>query len=243
MFRLYSLITLLAISTTTYSFAQNDNQELSSIKADMEQLSKNTQPGSYYNDSKVPVEIGAFREDMLRIGNMARRDSEYRTKHGEKEATDFSNPTVTIGGKESKIYKNQETPPYFNDLVLNDNLNRAAQFQAEYLASKNSQSRQHYGPENYQGKSMLELGDRLKFFDYTYGVEGEGVASLWSATGSPETFMQGDTHFRPWFNIGADVVEIGLGVAQGAPGGWGPGTTGVWYTVVIAGLGANDQHD
>ncbi len=39
--------------------------------------------------------------------------------------------------------------------------------------------------------------------------------------------MKSDTHFRPWFNIGANVREIGYGAAQGRDG--------TWYFFAVAG--------
>ena len=214
-----------------YQIGPDENTpEVQAIKDNMVALSKTTQPGEYYPDAQVPVDINGFREDMLKIGNLAREDPDYRKKHGEKEATDLSGDTVTIGGQEEKIYKHHPTPPYFDDLVLNDTLNKAAQFQAEYLASTKKDTALHYGPDNYEGKTMNILGDRINYFGYPYGVEGEGISTLWDSimTRSPETFFQGDTHFRPWFNIGTDVREMGIGVAY---------NDGIWYTVVVAGTG------
>jgi len=152
-------------------------------------------------------------------------------------ATDLSGATVFIPKNPKyplsmdetlKIFKNQETPPYFKDLVLNDTLNKAAQFQAEYQASINDGG--HDGPDSFDGVSMKTLDDRLKYFGYTLGLEGEGCGGGLGADADPEGLMKGDTHFRPWFNIGADVREMGVGIARDANGKY-------WRTCFVAGLG------
>lgn len=108
---------------------------LDQIKSSLLDLAKNTQPGSYYNDIVVPVNIDEFRDNLLRMSNLARQDPDYRTKHGEKLATNLSGDKTAEG---EIIYKSSQTPPYFVDLVINDKLNQAAQLQAEYLASSNN---------------------------------------------------------------------------------------------------------
>lgn len=235
MTRLWTFVALILVSSITSSFAQTNGSDtqgdgLSEIKTDMVNLSQNTQAGSFFPEAQVPVDLNKFRQDMLEIGNLGRRDSEYRKKHGEKVAIDLSGETTTVNGNEEKIFKHNQSPPYFNDLVLNDSLNQAAQFQAEYLAANNKPiSEGHTGPADYQGQSMMNLGERVKYFGYTYNLEGEGAAMHSEPTGSPEWWMQSNSHFRPWFNIGSDVREVGLGIAKGS--------NGYWYAVVDSGLG------
>jgi hypothetical protein len=194
-------------------------------------LGQQTQPGSYFPASQVPVELNSFRLHMLAIGNLGRRDPDYRKKHGKKKvATDLSGATVLIDGKAEKIFKHRQAPPYFNDLVLNDDLNKAAQFQAEYQASINTLT--HTGPETYKGAPMTQFWERTKYFGYTSPMEGEGCGEGGPAD-CPECWMDGYTHFRPWFNVGSDVREVGLGIAKGVDGNW--------YATVISGLGPAEQ--
>jgi hypothetical protein len=61
---------------------------------------------------------------------------------------------------------------------------------------------------------MKEVGDRLVYFGYMgAALEGEACGGGPTADADPEGLMKGDTHFRPWFNVGADVREMGMGIA------------------------------
>src|SRR5262249_42493202 len=157
---------------------------------------------TYYDTVNVPKDLDGFRTLALAVGNLGRRDPDYRKKHGEKAATDLSGATAftpkdpvkgPVEDLTEKIYKNQETPPYFKDLLLNDALNKAAQFQAEYQASIGKGG--HDGPDSFDGDSMKTVGDQIKHFGYT-GVPGGEIAG-WSsiANAFPEMWMQSDTHF------------------------------------------------
>jgi uncharacterized protein YkwD len=196
-------------------------------KARMTQLSQQLKAGTYYPQTQAPVDLDGMRTHMLAIGNLARRDPDYRKKHGEKVATDLSGATVVYQGQTNQIIKHRPTPPYFNDLVLNDALNKAAQFHAEYQAFTRRDG--HDGPETYNGAPMKEFWQRAQHFGYKFGFEGEGAGKLPRPTDYPENWLRSDTHFRPWFNVNADVVEVGLGIARGADG--------FWYGCVISGLG------
>jgi len=203
-------------------------------KAQMLSLSQRTRAGSVFANTQVPVDLDGFRLQMLAIGNMGRRDPDYRKKHGEKVATDLSGQTVTLPpdppnhpqAEVLKIYKKRPTPPYFDDLVLNDALNKAAQFQAEYQASTGKVG--HDGPTDHNGVNLKDFWDRARHFGYSLNTEGEGCGQG-TPTDFPEGWMKSNTHYRPWFNIGADVREVGLGIARGADGSW--------YTCVVSGLG------
>ena len=223
------MVRLLIWSSLCFSLAASLSfaDELSDIKANMEKLTTTTVAGSYYKDAQVPADLDAFRADMLKIGNLGRQDKDYRTKHGEKVATDLSGQSVVINGKEEKIFKNQATPPYFKDLVLNNALNQAAQFQAEYQASLDQMS--HDGPADFNGKSMKHFFERAGHFGYSDVLEGEGTATVNKTSETPEVWMQSDTHFRPWFNVGSDVREMGFGIAKSPKG--------IWFTVVVSGTG------
>ncbi|HEX8200977.1 MAG TPA: CAP domain-containing protein, partial [Isosphaeraceae bacterium] len=211
------------------------NEGAERIKARLLTLSRETQAGSVFANTRVPVDLNTFRLSMLAIGNMGRRDPDYRKKHGETVATDLSGQTVLLpadppnhpNGEEPRIFQHHQTPPYFDDLVLNDALNQAAQFQAEYQASTGKPG--HDGPENYNGVNLTFFGDRARFFGYTFNLEGEG-AGQGTPTDFPEGWMKSNTHYRPWFNVGADVREVGLGIARGEDESW--------YTCVVSGLGA-----
>jgi hypothetical protein len=230
MFRLWACVgacvALVALGATAPSFGQDSAAGVQQYKDQMLALSKDTKAGTYYDTVQVPSDLDGFRSLALAVGNLGRRDPDYRKKHGEKLATDLSGATVFIpkdpanGRPEdetSKIFKNQETPPYFKDVVFNDALNKAAQFQAEYMASIGNFS--HDGPDSFQGDSMKGPGDRVKHFGYT-GGGGEITAVSTDPSAFPETWMQSDTHFRGWFNIGSELREIGFGIAKGKDGKW-----------------------
>jgi hypothetical protein len=236
MFRVWPCVALMVLGATIVGLsarAEDDfAAETQKKKEQMSALSKETQAGTYYDTAQVPKDLDGFRSLGLAVGNLGRRDPDYRKKHGEKAATDLSGATAftpkdpvkgPLEDLTEKIYKNQQTPPYFTDLVLNDALNKAAQFQAEYQASIGKST--HDGPDSLDGDSMKTAGDRIKHFRYT-GVPGGEITGYNSdATGFPETWMQSDTHFRGWFNIGSELREIGFGIAKGKDG--------IWYACVV----------
>ena len=242
MFRVWACVgacvALVVLGATIQSFGQDGAAGVQQYKDQMVALGNDTKPGTYFPTAQVPSDLDRFRQLMLAVGNAGRRDPHFRENHGATVATDLSGATVTIPKNPNypdsieqtfTIFKNQETPPYFKDLVLNDTLNKAAQFQAEYQASINDGG--HYGPDSFQGKSMKELADRLTYFGYTGpALEGEGCGGGPTADADPEGLMKGDTHFRTWFNIGADVREMGVGIAHVASGKY-------WRTCFLAGLG------
>ena len=86
MFRLCACVALVWLSSTVNSFGQSTSAEVDQEKAAMESLSQQTEAGSYFPTSQVPVELNSFRLHMLAIGNLGRRDPDYRKKHGEKQA-------------------------------------------------------------------------------------------------------------------------------------------------------------
>jgi hypothetical protein len=217
MFRAWACVALVVLGATAIGqgglraadedVAGNRDQML----ARMLELSKDTKPGIYFDTVRIPKELDRFRALALAVGNLGRRDPDFRKNNGSTVATDLSGASVTINGKQETIVKNQQTPPYFEDLVLNETLNKAAQFQAEYQAAVKPG---HDGPDNFNGKSIKTLDDRLKYFGgYTGGLEGEGCGGGFSPTADPEDLMKGDTHCRPWFNIGHDVRAMGVGIA------------------------------
>jgi len=207
-----------------------------SIKAKMKDLSKTTKAGTYFNTTQVPEDLDGFRRYMLAVGNLGRRDPNYRKRHGEKVATDLSGaealfPRDPAAGrtadKREKIFKHNDAPPYFKDLVFNDALNKAAQFHAEYQASTDTVG--HTGPDTYKGAPVKESWQRAESFGYKFLTEGEAAGESRDPTDFPEGWMKSDTHFRPWFNVGTDVREMGLGIARSR--------TGKWYTCAVGGTG------
>jgi len=208
--------------------------EMTQIKTKMNDLGKQVKAGLYYTKTvKIPADLDAFRAQMLAYGNAGRRDPDFRKNNGAKTAADLSGDTVITKDDKGqshteKVFKQSKTAPYFPDHVLNNELNQAAQFQAEYQASINKLG--HDGPGSYinpkTGKSitMAGIGDRVKFFSGPANVvEAAGVGGL---DNFPHGWMAGDTHFRPWFNVDGAYPEIGYGAAMSA--------NGTWYFVAVA---------
>jgi hypothetical protein len=240
MYRVWACVALVVLSATVVGLrarADGDGAaDVQQYKDQMLALSKETNPGTYYDTAQVPADLDGFRTQTLAVANLGRRDPDYRKKHGEKAATDLSGATAftpkdpvkgPLEDLTEKIYKNQETPPYFKDLVFNDALNKAAQFQAEYQASIGKST--HDGPDSFEGGSMKTSEDRIKHFRYTGVPGGECCGFSSEATYEPEGWMQSDTHFRGFFNIGGELSEIGFGIAKGKDG--------IWYTC-LAGNGS-----
>lgn len=202
--------------------------ETTLAKIGMYNLGEETKPGLYYPQVKIPADLDAFRAQMLAYGNAGRRDADFRKYNEAKTATDLSGETVDAYADDSKtrthkekVFRQSETPPYFNDHVLNDKLNQAAQFQAEYQASRNQMG--HDGPRSFTdpntGKSgdLSTLGKRAEFFGVASVVEAAGGGAPGNA---PHSWMASDTHFRPWFNVDGCYPEIGYGAAVAANGTW-----------------------
>src|SRR5690349_10346791 len=135
MFRLRACVALVVLGATAIGqgglrAADDDTaSKRAQMLAEMLELSKDTQPGIYFPAVRVPKDLDRFRALALAVGNLGRRDPDFRKKNGSKTATDLSGETVPLDGKEVPIVKIQQ------DLVLNETLNKAAQFQAEYCAS------------------------------------------------------------------------------------------------------------
>lgn len=65
---------------------------------------------------------------------------------------------------------------------------------------------------------MLEASDRSVFFGGPRNVvEAAAAGGLGDA---PHSWMAGDTHFRPWFNVDGAYPQIGYGAAMSANGTW-----------------------
>lgn len=216
--------------------------ELTLIKDRMKALEPATVPGTYYPGVKRPADLKALQAEMLNFGNVARRDPDYRKKYKTKAAYDLSGDTVrTMEGVE-KIYKQNPTPPYFADVRLNEDLNEAAQFQAEYQASIDTMT--HDGPASYRDPStgadvdMTHASKRSLFF----GGPGNVVEAAGGGKPGdyPHAWMVTDTHYRPWFEIAATYPEIGFGAALSANGNWYFVAVPVFYSDGVA-PGAPEQ--
>ena len=188
-------------------------------KTKMIELGQQTTAGIYYPTVKIPADLSAFQEQMLAYGNAGRQDPYFRQDNGAKTATDLGGTKTVTGGEE--IFKQSETPPYFADHVLNEELNAAAQFQAEYQAYRNKMG--HDGPAAFldpkTGKNvdLSTLGKRADFF----GAPGLVAEAAGSGLGQqPHSWMASDTHFRPWFNVKSCVPAMGYGAAMAADGTW-----------------------
>jgi hypothetical protein len=186
------------------------------VKANQLKLAEQTRAGSYFPDMQVPVNLAAFRNGMLKLGNLGRNNPDYRK--GNQYASDFRGENAVTNKGREKIYKNNPAPPYFKELTLDPKLNEACQFQAEYQATIGRST--HDGPTNYNGVNLSTFSLRLKHFAPNVGTAGEGAGGPASAFDYPESWMKSETHYRPWFSIGADVRTVGLGAAKGRDGKW-----------------------
>ncbi len=205
--------------------------EAGQIKARMQDIAETTVPGKFFpNQVQIPENLEEMRKEMLALGNLGRRDPNFRQKS--QYANDLTGETATGMGGPNKIFRNNPQPPYFDDLGLHPKLNRAAQFMAEYYAKTDGNARmpgdrKHDAPgEKWEGAKMDALGDRLDHFAPGVGTAGEGLAGPGAADIAPETWMRSETHYRPWFNLGADVKSMGLGAARTDKG---------WYFCKIGG--------
>ncbi len=211
----------------------------------MIELGKTTKAGGYFPSVKkdsdgvekptvvVPADLPAFYEQMLAYGNAGRRDPDFRKNNGSQSATNLSLNEVntTDKGRSEKVFRQNPAPQYFAPHVLNDQLNQAAQFHAEYMASIKQIT--HRGPSNYKapgsGKTvnLTEANVRAKYFGSTLSVvEAAGGGSPGD---NPHDWMASDTHFRPWFNVDACYPEIGYGAAMNVD-------DGSWYFVAVPSL-------
>jgi uncharacterized protein (TIGR02145 family) len=196
--------------------------EMTLAKDKMYELGRQTVAGQFYPAVQVPADLDAFREAMLRYGNAGRRDPDFRKNNGSKTATDLTlDMVVTLGPKPEKVFRQSDTPPFFADHLLAQELNDAAQFQAEYQASIDKLG--HDGPRAWldpaTGKTvdLFDANDRIVYFGGANAVEAAAVGPLGSA---PHGWMAGETHFRPWFNVDGCYPEIGYGAAQSKSGNW-----------------------
>ena len=229
------LVTLIALFAGTTAWAQTSSPVVDEAKAKMRELAQTTRAGKYYPSVRVPVDMDTFIKMVMIVGNEGRRDPDFRKKAGKKWATDLSGDWATQmlsyteqdkPGVPQKIYKDNPTPPYFDDLVVSKELSEACQFHAEYQAF--TQKGGHDGPTNFTGGGIVnkDMSDIMKRATHFLGrspngavLEGGGSGDK-SPDADPESWMKTETHYRPWFNIEYRTIAIGYGTAQGANGGW-----------------------
>lgn len=194
--------------------------EENQIKARMRTIAESTRQGQYFpKQVQIPTDLDAMRREILALGNLGRRDPNYRKNN--KVANDLSGDMTTSRdhGLE-KIFKNNPTPPYFNDLVLHPKLNLAAQYMAEYYAKTDGNAgmpydQKHDAPgEVWAGAKMDKVGDRGRYFAPGVTSLQEGLGGPMKPDGAPELWMKSETHYRPWFNIKSEAKSMGLGVAR-----------------------------
>ncbi|MBS1514790.1 MAG: CAP domain-containing protein [Bacteroidetes bacterium] len=142
-------------------------------------------------------EIDEARKCMLIIANEGRANQNYRRERGCKQ--DLNLPTGLA--------------PF----MLADDLNQAAQEQAEYQAKINKVTHDHASYKDY-GERMEKNG--IMGTSYEACANGE-------LFDTPDNWMSSETHYKPFWNIETPVTHIGFGLAKGSDGMWY--TTAVWY--------------
>lgn len=172
---------------------------------------------------KIPQNFQKVRGHMLKIANLCRQDPDYRKNNAYNSngasqiwATDLSgNTTLTDMGQE-QVYKTNQSAPYFTDLVENEQLRKAAQYHAEHMAKYGYLGHVQTQDTNYNGNTMVQFWHRLNAFGFNGPTSGEAC----SMDLDPQTWTRGNTHFRPFFNVGSKVGAVGFGAAKGANGKW-----------------------
>lgn len=212
----------------------------------MRELSQETVPASgsgtafgprVTNTALIPKDLGSYREQMLAYSNAARRDPDFRKNNGSNVVLDLGTPTTTVEGTTFTIFHDNPDVPYFNDQKPDPALNNAAQFHAEYLASIGYST--HDGPKGYidpETNKPIDMTweyDRSVYFGGTRNV-AEGAAKGLPGDEVPVGWISGDSHFKPFFNIGMNFPTVGYGAAKSS-------TTGRWFFVFLAGKDATKK--
>lgn len=201
--------------------------ELTLAKTAMSKLAATSAPGTFFPNVTVPKDLAGYRAQMLAYGNAGRRDPNFRKDNGMPVPFDLTGDSVvTKTGATEKVFKQNATAPWFADHRSDPALDKAAQFQAEYLASRGEpmSPASHTGPASYTDPStgktgkMTHQSDRSAFFG---GPRNAVEAASGSGPGgSPHSWMTSTTHFRPWFNVAGTYPRIGYGIARAANGNW-----------------------
>ena len=196
---------------------------------DTEMGSTNSQ-GEFIKDPniKIPKNFQKVRGHMLKIANLCRQDPDYRKNNAYNSnnnpigilATDLSGthakPEGAAPSSDWQLYKTSQSAPYFTDLVENEQLRKAAQYHAEHMAKYGYLGHTQSQDTNYNGNTMVEHWHRATAFGFTGNMSGEAC----SMDLDPQCWTRGNTHFRPFFNVGSKVSAVGFGAAKGADGKW-----------------------
>lgn len=211
--------------------------ELELARRGLYDLANETIAGTYFPTAKVPKDVAAYQNQMLMYANAGRRDPNFRRDQGSTDVLDLSKSPVSvpqynkakvyIGHKNEKVFHSSTTPPYFPDMELSPELNKAAQFHAEYQAKTNTMGHEFKSEfksptpgawKDPTGKtvSMRWENDRSVYFGGPSNVV-EGASGVF---GSPHSWMTSNTHFRPFFNVDGSYPLVGFGAAQSSTGNW-----------------------
>ncbi len=191
---------------------------------DTEMGSTNSQ-GEFIKDPniKIPKNMQKVRGHMLKIANLCRQDPDYRKNNAYNSnnasqiwATDLSGSTTLTDKGQEQLYKTSQSAPYFTDLVENEQLRKAAQYHAEHMAKYGYLGHVQTQDTNYNGNTMVEHWHRATAFGFTGNLSGEAC----SMDLDPQCWTRGNTHFRPFFNVGSKVGAVGFGAAKGTDGKW-----------------------
>ena len=142
-------------------------------------------------------EMDEARNCMLIIANGGRSNPNYRKENGCKQDLNL--------------------PSGLAPLMLADDLNQAAQEQANYQASINKVTHDHANYKDY-GDRITKNGIDKTTAEACAGGELQDTPTNW---------MTSETHYRPFWNLEGPLTHVGFGLAKGSDGTWY--TTAIWY--------------
>lgn len=142
-------------------------------------------------------EMDEARNCMLIITNAGRSNPNFRKENGCKQDLNL--------------------PSGLAPLMLADDLNSAAQEQANYQASINKVTHDHSDYKDY-GDRITKNGIDKTTAEACAGGELQDTPSNW---------MTSETHYRPFWNLEGPLTHVGFGLAKGSDGTWY--TTAIWY--------------
>lgn len=142
-------------------------------------------------------EMDEARSCMLIIANEGRTNQNYRKEYNCKQDLDLPGGLVPF--------------------VLADELNQAAQEQADYQAKTNDVTHDNSSYKDYDDR-MRKNGIKGPNYEACAGGNLQDTPSVW---------MKSETHYRPFWNLETPVTHVGFGLAKGSDGMWY--TTAIWY--------------
>lgn len=189
--------------------------------------------GVYFPKVKRPTELAKLRQEVLARGNKARNNSDYRKNLNQQNGKPLyalnltGGKTATGPNKTEVVYR---AKGQLQDLTLDTTLNKAAQFHAEYMATRGYASqpasppgRGHTGPAanaSPTGTDMITLDNRVKHYGWTESTTEATGGPASRLDEFPANWMSTDTHYRPWFNVDGRYTRMGIGIAQDSNGKW-----------------------